>query len=206
MDGGRATASDPVSLFDNHGRPAPAFLALRYGRSTWGSRSMLGGRVRVRARYGPPFPTLSEGFGTRRWYDKPWAVMDPRDGSAYVTWTQRSATKTGPVEKFAVTRAPRGRAFPKAHGLGNGSGSQPVVGPGSTVVVVWYYTPNLSTRADILSSRSPDRGRSLSAPTVVASGINARGDPPFPTVVRTRSEYVACWQQVRDMAPRANRL
>jgi hypothetical protein len=195
MDGMRANASDPVALFDNVGRPAPAFLALRYGRSTWESRIMLGRRVVVRAQYGRPFPTLSEGFGTRRWYDKPWAAFDPTDGSAYVTWTERSANKTGPVEKVAVTSAPAGKSFPRARVLGNGSGSQPVVGPGSTVVVVWYFTPNLSMRAEILSSRSLDRGRSWSAPTVVASGVNVRGDAPFPTVVRTSSAYVACWQQ-----------
>lgn len=195
LDGAPADASDPVALFDNLGRPAPAFLALRYGRSRWESRIMVGGRVVVRARYGRPFPTLGEGFGTRRWYDKPWAAIDPRSGLTYVTWTERSATRTGPVEKVAVTEAAPGRSFPRAKLLGNGSGSQPVLGPGPTVVIVWYYTPNLTTRAVLMSSRSLDGGRSWSAPTVVARAVNARGDPPFPTVVRTSSDYVACWQQ-----------
>ena len=195
LGGVRADASDPVALFDQLGRPAPAFLALRYGRSTWETRIILGRRIAVQSTYGRPFPTLGEGFGTRRWYDKPWATIDPHNGRAYVTWTNRSATNTGPVEKVAVTSAPAGTAFPKAHVLGNGSGSQPVIGPGSAVVLVWYYTPNLGTHAQILSSRSLDRGRSWSRPTVIANGVNARGDAPFPTVVRTGSEYVACWQQ-----------
>jgi hypothetical protein len=195
LEGERANASDPVALFDNLGRLAPAFLALRYGRSTWETRIMLGGRIVVRASYGPPFPTLGEGFGTRRWYDKPWAAIDPRSGLAYLTWTNRSATNTSPVEKVAITSAPAGKEFQQAHVLGNGSGSQPVIGPASTVVLVWYYTPNLRTRAQILSSRSLDHGRSWSKPTVIARGVNARGDAPFPTVVRTGSEYVACWQQ-----------
>lgn len=195
LAGSPANASDPVALFDNLDSPAPAFLALRYGRSSWESRIMLGGRVVVRAQYGRPFPTLSEGFGTRRWFDKPWAAIDPRDGFAYVTWTERSATNSGPIEKVAVTSAAVGRPFPKARVLGSGSGSVPVVGAGSSVVVVWYYTPNLSTRAEIFSSRSLDRGKSWSRPSVVARRINARGDPPFPTVARSGSGYVTCWQQ-----------
>ena len=195
LAGAPADGSDPVALFDAQGRPAPAFLALRYGKSSWETRIMLGNRIVVRASYGRPFPTLGEGFGTRRWFDKPWAAIDPSSGIAYVTWTERSATRTGPVEKVAVTSARSGRPFPRARILGDGSGSQPVIGAGSTVVIVWYQQPNLSLRARILSSRSLNGGRSWSRPTVVASGINARGDPPFPTVVRAGRGFVACWQQ-----------
>ena len=32
---------------------------------------MLGNRIVLCAEYGRPFPTLGEGFGPRRWYDKP---------------------------------------------------------------------------------------------------------------------------------------
>jgi hypothetical protein len=156
---------------------------------------MLGARVVVSAAYGRPLPSLGEGFGTRRWFDKPWAAIDPASGRAFVTWTERSATKTGRVEKVAVTSAPAAGAFPKARVLGDGSGSQPLIGPGSRVVVVWYQQPNLSLRARLLSSRSNDLGRSWSKPAVMASDVYARGDPPFPTLVRAGSGLVACWQQ-----------
>ena len=195
LAGKPADASDPVALFDHAGQPAPAFLALRYGQSKWESRIMLGNRIVVRAQHSRPFPTLGEGFGTRRWYDKPWAAIDANSGRAYVTWTERSATKSGPVEKVAVTSALPGKLFPKAHVLGSGSGSEPVLGAGSTVLVAWYQQPNLSLQARILSSRSLDGGLSWSAPSVVATGVFARGDPPFPTVVRAGTGFVACWQQ-----------
>lgn len=194
LDGAPADASDPVALFDQRGRPAPAFLALRYGSTRWESRIMLGDRVVIRAGYGRPFPTLGEGFGTRRWFDKPWAAIS-RDGFAYVAWTERGATRTGPVEKVAVATAPALRPFSEPRVLGTGSGAEPVIGPGSSAVVVWYQQPNLSQYARILSSRSLDRGASWSAPKVVATHVNARGDPPFPTVVRSGRTYVACWQQ-----------
>lgn len=195
LAGEPADASDPVALFDPAGRPAPAFLALRYGETTWESRVMLGDRIVVSDQHGPPFPTLGEGFGTRRWHDKPWAAIDPRDGLAHVTWTMRSSTQTAPIEQIAVASAPPGRPFPPPTVLGDGNGAQPVIGRGSIVLVVWYRRPNLSRRAQILSSRSLDRGASWSAPRAVASGIPARGDPPFPTVVRTRNGFAACWQQ-----------
>lgn len=194
LAGAPADASDPVALFDRKGEPAPAFLALRYGRSEWESRIMLGRRIVARAAYGPPFPTLGEGFGTRRWYDKPWATIAP-NGRAYVTWTTRGATRSGPVERVAVTSAMPGKPFPTAHVLGLGSGSDPVLGAGSTVLVVWYQQPNLSLRARILSSRSLDGGRSWSAPSIVATDVFARGDPPFPTVVRAGAGFLACLQQ-----------
>jgi hypothetical protein len=195
LEGAPADASDPVALFDHRGQPAPAFLALRYGQSTWETRIMLGDRVVVRAVYGPPFPTLGEGFGTRTWYDKPWAAIDPRDGLAHVTWTENGSTATGPLQSVAVASAPPGAGFPAAHVLGAGSGAQPVLGRGSTVLVVWYRQPNLSQRARILSSRSLDRGRTWSAPAVVARRVNSPGDPPFPTVARTSAGFTACWQQ-----------
>jgi hypothetical protein len=191
----RADASDPVAVFDQLGRPAPAFLALRYGRSSWESRIMLGSRVVAAVKHGPPVPTLGRVFGPRVWYDKPWAAIDPRTGVAYVTWTERWETNKGPVEKVAVTSAPPGKAFPKPRILGDGSGSQPVIGPGSSVVVVWYQQPNLSPRARIVSSRSLDRGKTWSALSVIASRVNSQGEQPFPTVVRAGSGYVACWQQ-----------
>lgn len=58
LAGKPADASDPVAVFDQAGQPAPAFLALRYGRSKWESRITLGNRIVARAGYGPPFPTL----------------------------------------------------------------------------------------------------------------------------------------------------
>lgn len=195
LDGRPADASDPVAQFDHRGRATPAFLALRYGRSWWESRIMLGDRTVARIRHGLPVPSLQEGFGNRRWFDKPWARIDPRRGTAYVVWTERSATRAGPVEKVALTRADPGRPFDRVRILGDGSGAQPVIGAGSTVVVVWYQQPNLSLRARILSSRSTDRGRTWSRPAIVATGVGARGDPPFPTVVRSGSGFVACWQQ-----------
>jgi hypothetical protein len=195
LDGEPADASDPVALFDARGRPAPAFLALRYGPATWQTRIVLGDRTVVQAEYGPPFPTLGDGFGLRRWYDKPWAAIDPSDGLAHVTWTERGSTQTGPLEDVAVASAPPGQAFPAPRLLGAGSGSQTVVGPGSTVLVVWHRQPNLSQRASILSARSADRGASWSPPRTVAARVNSPGDPPFPTVVRAGSGFVACWQQ-----------
>jgi hypothetical protein len=82
LAGAPADASNAVAVFDAGGRPAPAFLALRYGTSTCDSRIMLGARVVVRDVYGPPFPTLGEIYGARRWHDKPSAAIDPRDGRA----------------------------------------------------------------------------------------------------------------------------
>jgi hypothetical protein len=70
-----------------------------------------------------------------------------------------------------------------------------VIGRDSTVLIVWYHVPNLSTRARILSSRSSDRGRTWSRPYVVAQSVNARGYSPFPAVVRAGSRFVACWQE-----------
>jgi hypothetical protein len=195
LGGWRADGSDPVAVFDQVGRPAPAFLALRYGRSSWESRIMLGSRTVVAIQHGPPIPTLGSVFGPRVWYDKPWAAIDPSTGVAFVTWTERSETKSGPVEKVAVTSALPGRSFSRPRILGDGSGAQPVIGSGASVVVVWYRQPNLNPRAQILSSRSRDRGKTWSRPTIIASGVNARGDPPFPTVVRAGAGNVACWQQ-----------
>jgi hypothetical protein len=195
LDGAPADGSNPVALFDNLGRPAPVFLALRWGKSKWQTRVMLGSRTVVRAEYGRPFPTLGGIYGPREWYDKPWGAIDPASGFAHVSWTVRWETNSGPVEKVAIASAMPGKPFPKALVLGSGSGSQPVLGRGSTVLVVWYEQPNLSLRARILSSLSVDDGVTWSLPRVVASGINARGYPPFPTVVRARSGFVACWQQ-----------
>ncbi|HET8951600.1 MAG TPA: sialidase family protein [Solirubrobacteraceae bacterium] len=195
LAGAPADASDPVALFDHEGRPAPAFLALRYGVSAWQSRIMLGDRTVARDEHGPPFPTLGEGFGTRRWHDKPWAAIDARDGLAHVAWTMRSSTETEPIERIAVASAPPGQSFPPPHVLGDGNGAQPVLGPGPAVLVVWYRRPNLSQRAQILSSRSTDRGATWSAPHLVATGVPARGDPPFPAVVRAGAGFAACWQE-----------
>jgi hypothetical protein len=66
------------------------------------------------------------------------------------------------------------------------------------VIMVWYQQPNLSQYARVLSSRSLDRGGSWSAPTVIATHVKARGDPPLPTVARVGSGFVACWQQYAD--------
>lgn len=193
IDGRPANASDPVALYDAQGRPAPAFLALRYGRSTWQTRIMLGSRTVISAEYGPPFPTFNEP-SPHAWYDKPWAAFDPRDGRAYVTWTERSM-ETGPVEDVDVASTLPGRPFSNARVLGPGSGSVPVLGRGSTVLVVWYHVPNLSTRARILSARSTDHGQTWAPPHVVARGVNARRYSPFPAVVWAGSRFVACWQE-----------
>lgn len=193
LDGWPANASDPVALFDNRGQPAPAFLALRYGPSTWQTRIMLGRRSVISAEYGPPFPTFAEP-SSHTWYDKPWAAFNPRDGRAYVSWTERG-TAHGPLEDVYVASALPGSQFSKARRLGPGSGSVPVIGRGSTVLIVWYDVPNLSTRGRILSSVSTDHGQTWSRPDVVAGGVNARGYSPFPTVVRAGSGFVACWQE-----------
>ena len=195
LDGSAADASDPVALFDHRGAPAPAFLALRYGTSTWQTRIMLGDRIVVSDDHGPPLPSLGEGFGTRRWHDKPWAVVDPADGLALVAWTMRENTEIAPVEHVVVARALPGSPFGEPQVVGTGNGAQPLLGPGSNAVLVWYEAPNLAGTARVLGARSLDRGATWSAPTVIAEEIAVRGDPPFPTVVRSGSGYTACWQQ-----------
>ena len=199
LDGLPADASDPVAVFDHLGRPAPAFLALRYGSSSWQSRIALGDRIVVADEHPPPLPSLGEGFGTRRWHDKPWAAVDPSDGLALVAWTMREDTESAPVSRIAVARALPGQAFSPPQVVGTGNAAQPVLGPGDAAVLVWYDAPNLSGRASILAARSHDRGATWSAPAVLAAGIAVRGDPPFPTVVRSRHGSTACWQQFPAM-------
>jgi BNR repeat protein len=99
------------------------------------------------------------------------------------------------VENVEVATALPGKRFSKAHVLGPGGGSVPVTGRGSTLVLVWYHVPNLSTQARMLSSRSTNDGRTWSRPHVMASGVNARLYAPFPAVVWTGSRFVVCWQE-----------
>jgi hypothetical protein len=69
LDGAPADGSDAVALFDNLGHSSPAFLALRWGKSNWQTRIMLDARTVIRARYGPPMPTLGNIYGPRKWYE-----------------------------------------------------------------------------------------------------------------------------------------
>jgi hypothetical protein len=196
--GDRGEASDPVAVYDNKGAPAPAYLALRYGPTTWDSRIVFGTRPVIVSEHAPPFPTLSEDLGTRPWHDKPWATVDRRDGRAYVAWTQRDDTDTMPVAHIMVASALTGEQFgePVAVARG-GTGAQLAVRPDGTVVVAWVDKPNLSTQGRIRAARSTDHGATWSAPATVAA-ISIEDELSLPTLATdARGRLALCWQEAR---------
>lgn len=200
LGGVPADGSDPVAAFDRRGRPAPLFLAFRYGRDWWETQLRLGGRVAVGRRHPPPLPGgLGEIPAGRTWNDKPWVALDPRTGTRHIAWILMHTGARSLSARLAAGRVPAGARRVRGRRILDqaAQGPQILVAPDGAVHLAWLRgaDPTDGLRPEIRHARSLDGGRTWTRPRTVAR-VHVRDEPPLPTLaVDGERRLLLCWQE-----------